>query len=177
MNDLELFEDYKTTVYRYCLYMLKHKGDAEDICQEVFVKAMLADRSDLRNEKAWLLRIAANECHSLMRRRSRGREKEQKVFLQNDPLQYAQSVESTYERRETKAEFGLLLGQIKPKFREVLLLYYTADLPMAEVAEMLGLPLGTVKSRINRGLKSLRKLKEEREPHMKKGSDVHVSNY
>lgn len=177
MNDLELFENYKTTVYRYCLYMLKHKGDAEDICQEVFVKAMLADRSDLNNEKAWLLRIAANECHSLMRRRIRGRDKEQKAFLQSDPLRHAPSVEDGYEGRETSSEFKVLLGQIKPKFREVLLLYYMADLPIAEVAEMLNLPIGTVKSRTNRGLKSLRKLIEQQNAHTKKRSDIHASNY
>lgn len=176
MDDLELFENYKMTVYRYCLYMLKDKGDAEDVCQEVFVKAMLAKRSDLRSEKAWLLRIAANECHDLMRRRSRGRHKEQKAFLQAAPLNHVRSVENGYEREEAKAEFGLLLQEVKPKFREVLLLYYMADLPMAEVAEMLNLPLGTVKSRINRGLKSLRKLKESTALPSEKGSDIHVSN-
>ncbi|MEJ8306534.1 RNA polymerase sigma factor [Saccharibacillus sacchari] len=177
MNDLELFENYKTTVYRYCLYMLKHKGDAEDICQEVFVKAMLADRSRLYNEKAWLLRIAANECHSLMRRRSRGRSKEQNVFLQNDPLNHEPSVETAYERHETTSEFKVLLGQIKPKFREVLLLFYMADLPIADVADMLDLPIGTVKSRMNRGLKSLRKQMEEQNEHTDKRSDIHASNY
>lgn len=177
MNDLELFDNYKTAVYRYCLYMLKHKGDAEDICQEVFVKAMLADRNDLCNEKAWLLRIAANECHSLMRRRSRGRLKEQKAFLQTYPLKHRQSVETGYERRETAAEFSVLLQGIKPKFREALLLYYMADLPMAEVGELLDVPVGTVKSRINRGLKALRKLTEEQDLPSKKGSEFHVSNY
>ncbi|WP_172251848.1 RNA polymerase sigma factor [Saccharibacillus deserti] len=177
MDDLELFEHYKTTVYRYCLYMLKNKGDAEDVCQEVFVKAMLADRRELHSEKAWLLRIAANECHGLTRRRSRGREKEQEAFLQTAPLHVMQSVESGYERRETKTEFGLLLKEVKPRFREVLLLYYMADLPMAEVAEMLNLPLGTVKSRLNRGLKSLKKRMEEADRPSKKGSEFHVSNY
>ncbi|OWA34325.1 RNA polymerase subunit sigma-70 [Saccharibacillus sp. O16] len=179
MNDLELFENYKTTVYRYCLYMLKNKGDAEDVCQEVFVKAMLADRSGLNSEKAWLLRIAANECHGLMRRRMRGRDKEQKAYLRSAPLVHSPSVESGYERQERTAEFGRMLESVKPKFREVLLLYYMADLSLAEVADLLKLPLGTVKSRINRGLKSLRKLKEEEEGHApaKKGRDVHVSNY
>lgn len=179
MNDLELFESYKTTVYRYCLYMLKHKGDAEDACQEVFVKAMLADRSELRSEKAWLLRIAANECHGMMRRRIKGRDKEQTAYLKAAPLTYSPSVEGGYERRETLAEFGRMLQEIKPKFREVLLLYYMADLSLAEVADLLKLPVGTVKSRINRGLKSLKKLTEDEDGRApaKKGRDMHVTNY
>ncbi|NGZ74888.1 RNA polymerase sigma factor [Saccharibacillus alkalitolerans] len=179
MDDLELFETYKTTVYRYCLYMLKDRRDAEDVCQEVFVKAMLADRTDLRSEKAWLLRIAANECHGLMRRRIRGRDKEQKAYLRTAPLNHSPSVEAGYELREARAEFGLKLRQVKPKFREVLLLYYMADLPMAEVADMLNLPLGTVKSRINRGLKALKKQMEDENTAVqtKKRSDIHVSNY
>lgn len=177
MNDLELFETHKTTVYRYCLYMLKHRGDAEDACQEVFVKAMLADRSEVRSEKAWLMRIAANECHGLVRRRSRGRDKEQLAFLQSDPLQFAQSVEGGYERREASAEFGLLLQSVKPKFREALLLYYMADMPLADVAELLNVPLGTVKSRMNRGLKALRKLLEESNTQAEKRSGYHASNY
>ncbi|NGZ74886.1 RNA polymerase sigma factor [Saccharibacillus sp. VR-M41] len=177
MDDNTLFQTYKEDVYRYCLHMLRSQTDAEDICQEVFVKAMLADRDKVEHMKAWLMRIAANECHSLMRRRTNGNMKEKKAFSINLPLRSPQSVESAYERAETADEFGRLLNKLKPKVREAMLLYYMADLSTAETAEALGIPVGTAKSRINRGVKMFKKLYEKAMESRGKGSDHHVSNY
>ncbi|WP_051506847.1 RNA polymerase sigma factor [Saccharibacillus sacchari] len=177
VDDNTLFRTYKEDVYRYCLHMLRNQTDAEDICQEVFVKAMLADRSKVEYIKAWLMRIAANECHSLMRRRTNGQQKEKKAFSIHLPLRPAQSVENEYERVEAADEFGQLLSRLKPKVREAMLLYYMADLSTAETAEALDIPVGTAKSRINRGLKMLKKLYEKSSNSRGKGSDHHVSNY
>ncbi|OWA34512.1 RNA polymerase subunit sigma-70 [Saccharibacillus sp. O16] len=176
MDDKLLFQTYKEDVYRYCLYMLRSQTDAEDISQEVFVKAMLADRSKVEHIKAWLMRIAYNECHSLAQRRTNGNRKEQKAFAIQLPLKPSPSVEKDYERAETADEFGKLLNRLKPKVKEALLLYYMADLTAAETAEALGIPLGTAKSRINRGLKMLRKLYEKTPEAVEEGSERHVSN-
>lgn len=177
VDDNTLFITYREDVYRYCLHMLRNQTDAEDICQEVFVKAMLADRSQVEHVKAWLMRITANECHSLMRRRTNGNVKEKKAFTINLPLRAPQSVEQTFEKSETADEFGNLLNKLKPKVREALLLYYMADLSTAETAEALGVPVGTAKSRVNRGLKMLKKLYEKSPESPGKGSERHVSNY
>lgn len=177
MDDQTLFQTYKEDVFRYCLHMLRNRTDAEDISQEVFVKAMLADRSQVEHMKAWLMRIAANECHSLMRRRTNGNQKEKKAFTIHLPLRASQSVENAYERAETADEFGNLLNKLKPKVREALLLYYMADLSTTETAEALNVPIGTAKSRINRGLKMLKKLYDKTPDSHEKGSDDHVSSY
>lgn len=177
MEDKELFETYKEDVYHYCLYMLRRRADAEDACQEVFVKALLADRSGIDYLKAWLMRIAANECHSMMRRRTNGEIKEKHAFWLNKPLRSPQSVEQAYEQTETSGEFEELLGRLKPKLRETLLLYYMADLSLAETAQALDAPLGTVKSRISRGLKALKKLTEKNPARPEKEGDVHASSY
>ncbi|WP_216671661.1 RNA polymerase sigma factor [Saccharibacillus qingshengii] len=177
VDDNTLFITYKEDVFRYCLHMLRNRTDAEDICQEVFVKAMLADRDKVEHIKAWLMRIAANECHSLMRRRTNGSLKEKKAFTTSMPLRTPQSVEKEYESAETADEFGRLLSKLKPKVREAMLLYYMADLSTPETAEALGLPLGTVKSRINRGLKMLKKLYEKNPESPGEGRERYVSNY
>ena len=177
MGDKELFETYKEPVYHYCLYMLHNRTDAEDVCQEVFVKALLADRSGIEYLKAWLMRIAANECHSLVRRRTNGRMKEKRAFGLNLPLRSPQSVEQTYEYTETSGEFEEMLGRLKPKLREALLLYYMADLSTAETAQVLDVPIGTAKSRISRGLKALKKLTEKEPALPEKEGDVHASSY
>lgn len=177
MDDRALFQTYKEDIYRYCLHMLRSRTDAEDICQEVFVKAMLADRSKVEHMKAWLMRIASNECRSLTRRRMNGSRKEKKAFTVNFPLRPSQSVEHRYERAETADEFGRLLNKLKPKVREALLLYYMADLTAAETAEALDIPLGTAKSRINRGLKMLKKLYDKTPEALKEGSEPHATHY
>ncbi|GGN98865.1 RNA polymerase sigma factor [Saccharibacillus kuerlensis] len=177
MEDRELFETHKEAVYHYCLYMLHSRADAEDVCQEVFVKALLADRSGIEYVKAWLMRIAANECHSLLRRRTNGEMKEKRAFWLSLPLRLPKSVEQSYERTETSGEFEELLGRLKPKLREALLLYYMADLSIAETAEALDVPIGTAKSRISRGLKSLKKFAEKEPVLPGKEGDVRASNY
>ena len=106
-----------------------------------------------------------------------GSRKEKKAFTVNFPLRPSQSVEHRYERAETADEFGRLLNKLKPKVREALLLYYMADLTAAETAEALDIPLGTAKSRINRGLKMLKKLYDKTPEALKEGSEPHATHY
>ncbi|MGE7823663.1 RNA polymerase sigma factor [Paenibacillus sp. NPDC093718] len=107
MNDRQLFKTYKEQVYLFCRYMLRSQSDAEDVCQEVFFKAMTADRSSVQNLKSWLLRIAANECNTLLRRRRNGWNKELLSFMQSRSLQTA-TVEETCELREMVHSLHLL---------------------------------------------------------------------
>ncbi|OWA36842.1 hypothetical protein B9G55_01825 [Saccharibacillus sp. O16] len=75
MTNQELFEAYRSDVYRTCYYMLGQAADAEDQCQEVFLTAFRADRSGIDTLKAWLLRIAVNRWINLVKRRSNLRTK------------------------------------------------------------------------------------------------------
>ncbi|MEJ8306531.1 RNA polymerase sigma factor [Saccharibacillus sacchari] len=177
MDDKELFENYKEAVYHYCLYMLRSRADAEDVCQEVFVKALLADRSGIDYLKAWLMKIAANECHTLLRRRTNGEMKEKRAFWLGMPLRSPQSVEQAYEKIEMSGEFEELLSRLKPKLREALLLYYMADLSTLETADALGVPIGTAKSRISRGLRALKKATEKESAMPEKERDGRASSY
>ena len=175
LDDRQLFESYKENVYCYCLYMTGSKADAEDVCQEVFVKALLAKRSEIENEKAWLMRIAANECYSMFRRRSKGRDKESKAFWLGWPLRSNPSVEKSYERQETASEFVKLLEQLPGKLRQVLLLHYIGELSHTEIADVLKIPVGTVKSRLSRAIAKLKKLAKHTEVTLEKGSDIHAT--
>ncbi|CAM4336498.1 RNA polymerase sigma factor [Saccharibacillus endophyticus] len=75
MTQKELFETYRSDVYRMCYYMLGQSADAEDICQEVFMTAFRSDRANMTNVKAWLLKISVNQCLNVLRRRSNLRSK------------------------------------------------------------------------------------------------------
>ncbi|OAB46974.1 RNA polymerase sigma factor [Paenibacillus antarcticus] len=154
MNDHELFETYKEQVYRLCYYMMQNRSDAEDMCQEVFVKAILTDRSQVREIKAWLLRIASNECSSVLRRRKHGWTKEMSAYLRSRPLS-SNPVEDSYDQRETKVEFYKLYRMLPDKVRMVFTLRYVNELTVPEISKVINVPEGTVKSRLNRGLKLL----------------------
>lgn len=71
MTGREMFEAYKEQVFRLCYWIMQNRSDAEDICQEVFVKAILSDRSKIRDLKPWLLKIASNECRKVLKRRKK----------------------------------------------------------------------------------------------------------
>jgi RNA polymerase sigma factor (sigma-70 family) len=115
MSDRELFELYKEQTYYFCYYLMQNQADAEDICQEVFVKALLADRSKVQDLKSWILRIASNECNNVLRRRKIGLMKEIRTFLLSRPHSFNPVEESLYHR-ETKTELHKLYNKLPDKW-------------------------------------------------------------
>ncbi|WP_211746956.1 RNA polymerase sigma factor [Paenibacillus sp. Marseille-Q4541] len=157
MTDRELFERYHEHVYRFCYYLMQNQADAEDICQEVFVKAILADRSIVRDLKSWILRIASNECNSLLRRRKNGLMKEITDFLLSRP-HVGNPVEESFDHREARTELNRLYSKLPDKIRMVVVLRYINELTVPEISSVINIPEGTVKSRLNRGLKLLKNM-------------------
>lgn len=157
MDDRELFETYREQVYRLCYVMMQNASDAEDICQEVFVKAILADRSQIREIKPWLLRIASNECNSLLKRRRSGWGKELRNYLLSR-THTSSSIEEHVDQRMIREELYSLCSRLPSKIRMVVTLRYVNEMTVPEISDVINIPEGTVKSRLNRGLKLLRQL-------------------
>ena len=135
-------------------------SDADDVVQEAFVKAYRALPSFHQGAgfRPWLLRIVVNETRNLQRGRSRQSLRELRVATEEvvtrgvaDPAQVV--VDS--DRRS-----GLLdaLDALADDLREVVTCRYLLELSEAETAHALGIPPGTVKSRLHRALASLRKV-------------------
>ncbi len=156
MTDRELFETYKHDVYRLCYCMLQHRADAEDACQETFVRALLADRRGVERLKPWLLSIAANRCKSVLARKRAGAYKELAAFLLHRPKP-AEGADAAAERKERADELAALYGKLPVKIRSAITLRYVNELSLAEIGETLDIPVGTVKSRLNKGLELLRR--------------------
>lgn len=155
MTERELFEAYKLDVYRTCYYMLKNQHDAEDICHEVFIKVLDKDFNSIANLKPWILSIAMNECRNFLKKKS-------KILLLKDFAGFSknvksrQRVEEEVELAEGKEELVHLLSKLKPKLTEVLVLKYLHSLKNEEISRVLNIPVGTVKSRANKGIAILR---------------------
>ncbi|MBQ4898287.1 sigma-70 family RNA polymerase sigma factor [Paenibacillus sp. Marseille-P2973] len=155
MNDREMFETYKEQVFQLCYYMMQNRSDAEDICQEVFVKAILADRTQIRDLRPWLLRIASNECSKVLKRRNSGWTKEMFAYLMNRP-QVVNPVEEDYDRKEIANEFNEMISRLPEKIRIVVTLRFVHEMTVPEIAGVIEVPEGTVKSRLNKGMRLLR---------------------
>ncbi|WP_342438578.1 RNA polymerase sigma factor [Paenibacillus sp. FSL L8-0436] len=166
-----LVDRYKDDLYRFCRHLTLNAQDAEDLFQEVWVRVIrkLEKYDCERSFKAWLFQVTVN----LHRDRYRRWKKLQHRFLgvasfQADFLNIRDSSPLTEEallRNERNAELEQGLRALSKRYLAPLVLYYYNEFSYEEIAEMLGIPVGTVKSRLNQGKKllqtSMQHVKEE----------------
>ncbi|WP_339319362.1 RNA polymerase sigma factor [Paenibacillus sp. FSL R10-2734] len=157
VTNRELFEAYNKDVYRTCYYMVHDAADAEDLTQDVFITVFRTNRENVEHMKAWIMKITVNHCLNYLKRK---RTLQQKV---SDNLYLFKKspevpVDRLIEQRETTMEWAKYLSQLPIKLRMVITLRYMHDFSLAEVSDLLSIPLGTTKSRLHKGLKVLRKI-------------------
>ncbi len=145
----DLFEQYKNMVYKTAYLMLNDGAEAEDALQEVFVLVYrgLPNFDPAKGAfTTWLYRITIRHC--LNRRR--------KKRVDCQPFHEGALAASTSIREDESDTIRQAIEQLNPKQRAVIVLRYYWDLPYNDIAQVLDIPLGTVKSRINQALKTLR---------------------
>lgn len=153
--------------------LLGAAGDAEDVVQDAFMKAYSAlDRFRPGSPfRPWLLRIVANEARNAHRATGRRAAREQRAWEQSEPLLLARPDDpaDALLSGERQAELVRGLAQLTPPLRQVVTCRYLLDLDEVETAAVLGLPRGTVKSRLHRALAKLREvLDADPEPVVRK---------
>ena len=152
----ELVEQYRDNVYRLAYRMCGNAYDADEAAQEAFVAAWRAlpnFRGDAKFS-TWLYRLTTNAAIDVMRR-----EKRHQTVGDGEMIEVADDADSpqeTVERTEQQEAVQKALATLSEEYREVLLLRYMEELDYAEIAEVLQLPSGTVKSRINRAKAALK---------------------
>ncbi|TVX93358.1 RNA polymerase sigma factor [Paenibacillus agilis] len=166
MTDREFFERYNKEVYRTCYYMLRNVSDAEDVCQEVFIKALASGWEQVEHLKTWLMRITVNHCLNHLRK-NKSRWMKEKLLHLFQREQMEPSVLTVLEQKESEDDWKRRLAKLPDKIRVVVTLRYTNDLSLADIAEILHIPMGTVKSRLNRGLKLMKVILDEQENELK----------
>jgi len=170
LNDLD--RKYRDRVFNLCLAILQNRDDAEDAVQMTFMSALshVVNGGVFRNPDAWIRKVARNRAYDIARQRNRRRSREMpKPFdpdVSDDPLE---SLEAADPRPEDQVEDGERLAQIRAAIatlpvrqREVIELY-RQDLQLDGIAEITNTPPGTVRSRLNRALCTLRDLMDEAE--------------
>jgi RNA polymerase sigma factor (sigma-70 family) len=156
----ELVRRYQDVAVRTAYLAAGSKGDAEDAAQEAFVKAYRALGRFRRNSpfRPWLLRIVVNEAISRRRAEQRQANLALKAARAVAFEDAAPSPEVAALALEQHGELVRALNTLRPEDRLIIAYRYFLDLSEAEMAEAIGCARGTVKSRLSR---SLRRLKRE----------------
>jgi RNA polymerase sigma factor (sigma-70 family) len=163
---IALFHALRHVVFSTALRVTGRWADAEDLTAEAFLRAYRAlsgyppDRIQALQPRAWLLTIALNLWRNSQRDASRRPATESAEHLLDppDPPDPRSDVEQAVGEHETDRELADLLAVLPPEQRAAVVLRHVVDLPVAEVAAILGRPEGTVKAQISRGLRRLREL-------------------
>ncbi|HQU70816.1 MAG TPA: sigma-70 family RNA polymerase sigma factor [Calditrichia bacterium] len=161
----QLLNKYRNLVYHVMIKMVRNPQEAEDLTQEAFIKAFKALTSFNEDYafSTWLMKIATNNCIDHLRK------KKLKTLSIDEPVQYKDEPvkievpdhEPTPEHqllnRERSAMINNAIDGLPERYRHVILLRHKEEKSYEEIAEILKLPLGTVKARIFRAREMLNK--------------------
>ena len=155
-SDFErLYDEHAQTVFAYLLNFTRQESDTRDLLQELFVK--LAKRPELlegvRDERAFLLRLAHNLAIDLIRRRGT-REKNYEQLTGETLAVFAPT--ASPDEGAFREALAVALGEIPADQRAVVHLKLWEGLTFEQIAELLGIPLNTAASRYRYGLDKLR---------------------
>ncbi|MBQ2879248.1 MAG: sigma-70 family RNA polymerase sigma factor [Anaerotignum sp.] len=172
----ELILQHEKIVYNLALRMMNHSEDAQDISQEVFLKAYrsLSNFDERSAFSTWLYRITHNTCIDEMRKRkgkltySLEEELESEDgSMQRQVADAGDTPEESLMRKEQKSEILQALDTLSEEHKAAIILRDVKGMAYEEIAEILELSLGTVKSRISRARNQLKteilKMREQNE--------------
>ncbi|MDA8163903.1 MAG: sigma-70 family RNA polymerase sigma factor [Desulfobacteraceae bacterium] len=157
----ELLAQYQDRIFNLCRYLLGNRQDAEDAAQDAFVKAFrgLKRFEPAASFSTWLYRIAVNTCHDYRRRfflRSLLHAPDGESVLEGLPSP-APCPETAYAARESLEALRAALTALPVKLRLVIILKELEGLPYEDMAAVLEVSVGTVKSRLFRAREELKK--------------------
>jgi len=164
---VELFSAYRRLVFSVAVRVCGQRAEAEDLTAEAFLRAYRAlrgyppERILALQPRAWLVTILLNVWRNHARAAAR-RPATVDLATAAEPIDPRADVAAAIERHETDQQLARQLAQLPEKQRIAVVLRHVNDLPIIEIADVMGCPSGTVKSHISRGLRRLRELSADR---------------
>lgn len=162
-----LVDHYSSRLYGFMYRMTGRRDSAEDLVQEVFLKMVRSIRTYAHDDRfeAWLFRIAGNVARDRARRVSREQARTGDPITSEMPQSEAPNGESDRgeDRTTVRRRLQAAINRLPDSEREVVLLRHYAELSFAQIAEMMGTPIGTALARAHRGLAKLRSWMESDE--------------
>lgn len=153
----ELYQRYNRRLFSYILRYVAERELAEDLLQEVFI-AVLRDTGldlELGHFGAWLFTVARNACLNHVRNARRRESKSREL----GPGEHAQSMspEEHADRRQKMARIQAALAALPEPQQDALILKQVAELTYGQIAQIFGVPEGTIKSRLHLAIKEMRR--------------------
>ncbi|RXZ82621.1 sigma-70 family RNA polymerase sigma factor [Paenibacillaceae bacterium] len=142
---VHLIKTNESSMYRVAKSFLKGDTECADVIQESILKAFQGIRAlkEPAYFKTWLIRILINECQKAQQRRKQ-------------VIPMAELAErSAHKDANERMELDEAISSLDEEFRVIITLFYVEDLPLKEIALMLDIPEGTVKSRLHRAREKL----------------------
>jgi len=151
----EIMIRYERQIYRVCYRFVENRDDAQDLAQDVFVKAF-EHLPTFRREssfKTWLYRIAINHCLNHVKKHS-----QQFVEVTEFTSSVRPSIQHQLEHEEQREHFRRLVKRLPPKQKAILELRINEQLSYEEIAKISGRSVSTIKASVFFALEKLRKL-------------------
>jgi RNA polymerase sigma-70 factor (ECF subfamily) len=154
----ELIAAWEPRLFYYVRRLVPQESDAWDVLQQTWLGAYESIRSlsDTRLLATWLYRIARNKA--ITHRRSRGARAAELAEIIGDPA--AEEEPDTLEEFENAQAVHRALDELSLPHREALTLHFLQDLSLEQIADVLDVPIGTVKSRLHHAKRALKKILE-----------------
>ena len=163
-----LYKKYQNAVFSFAYYLTQNRGDAEDLFQEAWLRVAkkLPDKVNMQSIKAWIFTIVVNLHRDELRKKrirrlffykkSMSPEEENAIFpvLRGKPV--SNSSDEAYQTDMGK-DIAQALARLPDRQHRVFMLKEIAGFKQVEISDILGIPLGTVKSLMHRAVKRLRR--------------------
>ena len=165
----ELIGRYERPVFSVIYRMVRDRELSEDLAQETFIKVLNAlDKYNPQYKfSSWIFKIAHNTTVDHIRKKEvqtlsldgspHARTQEQAEATSFTAVDTSQDPEQYTSSKQLGGEIEAAIGELRPEYREAILLWHIEGRPYDEIAEIMDLPLGTVKTYIHRGRNELRK--------------------
>jgi RNA polymerase sigma-70 factor (ECF subfamily) len=158
----EIYDQYIDKIYRFVYLKVSSQEIAEDITSKVFLKgweAFQAQNTEIKNQGAFLYQIARNAVIDHYREKGRS-----KVVSIDASSQIADPGTSAHDKAILSADIGIIktaIKKLKKEHQDIIIWHYLEDMPIANIAELLDKPAGTVRVMLHRGLKDLKDIIKE----------------
>jgi len=148
-----LYDRYAPSLYRYLLRLLSSEDESKDVLQETFFRLYKSSLTEKGKLSAWLFKVATNQAYRILVKKKRFSSLEDTEVERRSDAE-----EESEEKKALKKRVSYALSVLPEPQRAVVLLKFYEGFRYREIAEILGCPPGTVKSRMYKALLTLREI-------------------
>lgn len=164
IEDIEsLISEHGNMIYKFCIKITQNKDDGEDLYQQTFMKAVeLKHKLDKNNNpRSFLISVAVKIWKNSVRKNNRRKIIAPSINIDEHELMDIKDPEINTEQsilnKETEEEVNLVVNKLEDKFKLPIIMYYTVEMSIEEIAKLLKIPKGTVKSRLHKAREIIKK--------------------